>query len=96
VAGVLRVDGHLTDRVDELRAAVAQVRRVLGDRRGLPATGVLVVLGTLEGVDPHSPEVLASAASALPERLALLPATLEFGEVDVLWDRVRRSTTWRA
>ncbi|WP_433036773.1 hypothetical protein [Actinomycetospora sp. CA-053990] len=95
-AGVLRVDGHLTDHVDELRAAVARVRTVLGDRGGLPLTGVLVVLGSLEGGDPDPPDILAAAASALPERLALLPATLEFGEVDVLWDRVRRSTTWRA
>lgn len=95
-AGVLRVDGHLTDHVDELRAAVGRVRSVLGDRGVLPVTGVLVALGTLEGGDPDPPEVLAAAASALPGRLALLPARLEFGEVDGLWDRARRSTTWRA
>jgi hypothetical protein len=76
--------------------AAGRVRTVLGDRSGLPVTGVLVVLGTLEGGDPDPPEVLAAAASALPERLALLPATLESGEVDGLWDRARRSTTWGA
>jgi hypothetical protein len=65
-AGVLRVDGHLTDHVHELRAAVGRVRTVLGDRGGLPVIGVLVVLGALEGGDPDPPEVLAAARPPCP------------------------------
>lgn len=95
---VVHVGGHRTGLADELRDAVGRVREVLdvrGGRRRLPVVGVVVASETLEGGDPDPPEVLAATAAGLPDRLALVPATLEFSEVEGLHDRARRSTTWR-
>jgi hypothetical protein len=87
----VHVNGHRGAHGEELGAAVAHVRARLGD--GV-AGGVLVVPGTLEGGDPEPPDVMASAADTLPDRLALLPDALAHGRVEALYDRARRSTTW--
>jgi hypothetical protein len=96
---VVHVDGHRGPHADELGAAVRYVRDVLtaarNRREPLPVVGVLVALGTLEGRDPDPPDVLVASATSLPDRLAMLPEALGQPELDLLWNLVRRSTTWR-
>lgn len=91
--GVVHVGGHRTALADELRAAVGQVRTALGPRGRV--YGVVVALEALTGGDPDPSEVLAACAEKLPDRLAMLPDALGYGEVATLYDRARRSTTWR-
>ena len=95
--GVVHVGGHRTTLAEELRGAVGHVRSVLGGgRRTTPRVyGVVVAPGGLEGGDPDPSEVLAAAGDGLADRLAMLPDALSYGEPETLYDRARRSTTWR-
>ncbi|GLZ45076.1 hypothetical protein Acsp06_12610 [Actinomycetospora sp. NBRC 106375] len=80
----MHLDGHRSADVQELRAAVEEVRWVLGTSA---VCGVLVVLGTLSGGDPDAPEILAASGAGLADRLAMLPEVLGYGQLEALWDR---------
>lgn len=94
--GVVHVGGHRSPLADELRETVARVRDTFARYRREPPRvyGVVVAAGGLEGGDPDPSEILAASDDGLADRLAMLPSTLGYGELDALYDLARRSTTW--
>jgi hypothetical protein len=103
VAGdTLRVDGERTRYVERARHDADRASVLLGtaERRAVSARGVVAVVGARKGVrvrrQPADGVVTVLDDVDLTTWIKDLPPTLDGPAVERLYERARRSTTWRS